>query len=185
MTKKRRPQLQSSRVVYRGRVITVAQDTIGTPDGRTVKMDVVRHRGSVVLVPQLTSNDVILIRQYRYVIGRWIWELPAGSLEEGESPAHGARRECEEETGWRPKTLVRLGAYYATPGFCDEKLTFYACRDLERPTRPVHLDPDEQIEASVFTLPDAWRKVERGEVIDLKTVTGLGMVSGRIPTRGR
>lgn len=185
MASKQRPRHRSTKVVYRGRVISVESDTVEMPDGRIVRMDVVRHRGSVVLVPQPTATDVILIRQYRYVIGRWIWELPAGSLEEGESPAHGARRECAEEVGWHPKTLLRLGAYYPTPGFCDEKLTFYACRDLVRPARPVHGDPDEQIEARTFTLEDAWRMVERGDVIDLKTVAGLGMVSGRMPARGR
>ncbi len=184
-TSARRPQRQSSRTVYRGRVITVVEDTIATADGRKVRMDVVRHRGSVVLVPQPTAKDVVLIRQYRYVLDRWIWELPAGSLDEGESPARGARRECAEEIGWHPRTLVRLGAYYPTPGFCDEKLTFYACRDLVRPRRPVHHDPDEQIDARTVTLADAWAMVARGDIIDLKTVAGLGMVSGRIPTRGR
>lgn len=185
MNRTERPRRQSSRTVYRGRVITVAQDVVETPDGRTVRMDVVRHRGSVVLVPQPSATSVILIRQYRYVINRWIWELPAGSLDEGETPARAARRECEEEVGWRPRTLVRLGAYYPTPGFCDEKLTFYACRDLVRPARAPHQDPDEQIEAEVVSLRDAWRMVERGDVSDLKTVAGLGMALGKIPTRER
>lgn len=185
MTVSKRPTRQSTRTVYRGRVITVAEDTIATPDGRRVRMDVVRHRGSVVLVPQPSTTEVILIHQYRYVIDRWIWELPAGSLEVGESPARGARRECEEEVGLRPRTLVRLGAYYPTPGFCDEKLTFYACRDLVRPKRAPHHDPDEQIEATVLTLRQAWLMVTRGEVVDLKTVTGLAMALGKIPTRER
>lgn len=185
MTKKARPKLHSTRTVYRGRVITVVEDTIRTADGRKVRMDVVRHRGSVVLIPQPTSADVILIRQYRYVLDRWIWELPAGSLDEGESPARGARRECAEETGWYPRTLAKLGAYYPTPGFCDEKLTFYACRDLARPQRPAVHDPDEQIDARTVKLDDAWRMIEAGDIIDLKTVVGLGMVSGRIPARGR
>jgi ADP-ribose pyrophosphatase len=177
-----RLKLETSRTVYKGRVITVNRDVVRTADDRTIRMDVVRHRGSVVLVPQPDASRVILIRQYRYVIDRWIWELPAGSLEEGESPARGARRECAEEVGWKPRTLVRLGAYYPTPGFCDEKLTFYACRDLEKPSRPPHQDPDEQIEARVLTLKQAWVMVTRGEIIDLKTVTGLAMVTGRIPS---
>lgn len=188
MTRKPTLELEQSRQVYAGRVITVNRDTVRTPDGRRLQMDVVRHRGSVVLAPQPDSSHVILIRQFRYVIGRWIWELPAGSLEAGESPARGARRECAEEVGWRPKTLVRLGVYYPTPGFCDEKLTFYACRDLVRPARAAAHDPDEQIEAQVFSLREAWRMVERGEIIDLKTVAGLAMLLGRIPTavtRGR
>lgn len=180
-----RPTSKSRTTVYRGRVITVERDVIDTGNGRTVAMDVVRHRGSVVLIPQPTRSSVILIRQYRYVIGRWIWELPAGSLELGEAPARAARRECEEETGWRPRTIEKLAAYYPTPGFCDEKLTFYACRDLERPKRPRDQDPDEQIEARTMTLKEAWSMVELGDVIDMKTVVGLGMVSGRLPVPGR
>ena len=177
--------LESSRTAYKGRVISVHRDIVRAAGGRRVRMDVVRHRGSVVLVPQPDLSTVILIRQYRYVIDRWIWELPAGSLEEGEAPARGARRECEEEVGWTPGTLVRLGAYYPTPGFCDEKLTFYACRDLKRPRRTPHQDPDEQIQAEVMPLRQAWAMVTCGDIIDLKTVAGLAMVSGRIPTRTR
>lgn len=185
MTRRRRPVSQSRTTVYRGRVITVERDVVDIGAGRTVAMDVVRHRGSVVLVPQPSRTEVIMIRQFRYVIGRWIWELPAGSLEQDESPARGARRECEEETGWRPRTLERLGAYYPTPGFCDEKLTFYACLDLVRPPKPPQHDPDEQIKAVRFKVHDVWRMIERGDVIDLKTVVGLGMISGRLPIRGR
>ncbi|ODS53558.1 MAG: hypothetical protein ABS36_13040 [Acidobacteria bacterium SCN 69-37] len=180
-----RPKLRASRTMYKGRVISVAQDTLTTADGRTVRMDVVRHRGSVVLVPQPTPRTVVLIRQYRYVIDKWIWELPAGSLEEGETPTRGARRECAEEIGWSPKTLVRLGVYYPTPGFCDEKLTFFACRDLVRPSGAVHRDPDEQITTAEMTLREAWRMIERGEILDLKTVVGLGMARGRLPARER
>lgn len=179
----RRPKQIASRTMYRGRVITVTRDTIVTTPGRTVQMDVVRHRGSVVLVPQPTRREVILIRQFRYVIGRWIWELPAGSLDPDETPARGARRECAEEVGWHPRTLVRLGVYYPTPGFCDEKLTFYACRDLERPRHTVHHDEDEQIEALTMSVDEAWRMAEDGRIVDLKTLAGLAMVTGRLPVR--
>lgn len=185
MTRSRRPVSVSRTTVYRGRVITVERDVVDVGQQRTLAMDVVRHRGSIVLVPQPTRTQVILIRQFRYVIGRWIWELPAGSLEPGETPARGARRECEEETGWRPRTLERLAAYYPTPGFCDEKLTFYACRDLMRPARPRAHDPDEQIEVATLGLREAWAMVERGDVIDMKTVVGLGMATGRLPRPGR
>lgn len=180
-----RPSSRSRTVVYRGRVINVERDIVDMGHGRTVAMDVVRHRGSVVLVPQPAPHAVILIRQFRYVIGRWIWELPAGSLEPGESPRRAARRECEEETGWRPGTLQRLGSFYPTPGFCDEKLTFYACRDLARPPIAPRHDPDEQIRAHRVSLREAWRMIERGEIVDMKTVVGLGFVYRRIPVPGR
>jgi ADP-ribose pyrophosphatase len=159
--------------IYEGRVFRIERDRVRLPTGRSVAMEVVRHRGSVVLIPQPSENRVILIRQYRYVIGRWIWELPAGSLEPGEAPVRAARRECQEEIGWRPTRVRRLGTYYPSPGFCDELMVFYACSGLVRPSRPAAVDPDEQIEPRTFTLREAWRLIDRGEVVDMKTVLGL------------
>jgi ADP-ribose pyrophosphatase len=180
-----RRQLRSRETVYRGRIFSVERERVTLPHGPIVTMDVVRHRGSVVLLPQPETGQVILIRQYRHVIRRWIWELPAGTLEPGERPARAARRECEEETGWRPRRVVRLGAYYATPGFCDERMIFYACLDLARPARRAMGDADEQILPQVFTLRQAWSLVRNGEVVDMKTVLGLAMIAGRVPVRGR
>ena len=159
--------------VYTGRVFSIERDQVRLPHGRIVTMEAVRHRGSVVLVPQPSAGRVILIRQYRYVIGRWIWELPAGSLEPGEAPAKAARRECQEEIGWRPSRIRRLGVYYPSPGFCDERMIFYACTGLIRPSTPAAVDPDEQIEPRTFSIRDVWRLIEKGEVIDMKTVVGL------------
>ena len=90
------------------------------PNGRTATFDIVRHRGSVVLIAQPTRQSVVLIRQFRYAIGQWVWELPAGSLERGERPDKAARRECEEEIGMSPRRISKVAALYPTPGFCDE-----------------------------------------------------------------
>jgi ADP-ribose pyrophosphatase len=174
---------RSSTLIYSGRVFRVEQDCVTLPHGRTVAMDVVRHRGSVVLVPQPSAREVVLIRQYRYVIGRWIWELPAGSLEPNEPPARAARRECVEEIGLRPAHLERLGEFFPTPGFCDERMIFYRCTGLVRPRRPGPRDPDEQIEPQTYTLRQAWALVSRGEIVDMKTVLGLAIVGRRIPLR--
>ena len=161
------------RTIYEGRVFRIERDLVTMPHGRSVAMEVVRHRGSVVLVPLPSPGRVILIRQYRYVIGRWIWELPAGSLEPGEAPARAARRECHEEIGWRPTRIRKLGAYYPSPGFCDERMIFYACTGLVRPSRPATIDPDEQIEPRTFSMREVWRLIAKGEVVDMKTVMGL------------
>jgi ADP-ribose pyrophosphatase len=165
------------RVVHRGRVFTVEQDTVRLTHGRTVRYDIVRHRGSVVLLAQPSSREIVLIRQYRYVVGRWIWELPAGSLDPGESPGRAARRECAEEIRLTPRRVERLAMFYPTPGFCDERMLFYRCTGLRRPVRPPAIDPDEQIEPRVFTLAAARRLIESGEVVDMKTVVGLTLVS--------
>ena len=146
------------------------------PNGREVTLDLVRHRGSVVMIPQPSRRQVILIRQYRYAIRQWIWELPAGSLEPGEAPRAAARRECREEIGLSPRRLTRLTALYPTPGFCDELMIFYRCEDLVRPGRAVAVDPDEQIEPRVFSLTEARRLVTNGEILDMKTVLGLRLV---------
>jgi ADP-ribose pyrophosphatase len=172
-------------VVYTGRVFRVERDEVLLPHGRTVTMDIVRHRGSVVLIPQPSPREIVLIRQYRYVIGRWIWELPAGSLEPGEAPLRAARRECVEEIGLRPGRVERLAEYVPTPGFCDERMIFYRCTDLVPPGRRRPLDPDEQIEPKTFTVGTIWEMVRRGEIVDMKTVVGVALVTGKIPSRER
>jgi ADP-ribose pyrophosphatase len=166
----------SRTVPYDGRIFRVERDVVTLPHGRRATMEVVRHRGSVVLVPQPALDRVVLIRQYRYVINRWIWELPAGSLEPGEAPARAARRECEEEIGLTPTRLRRLGTFYPTPGFCDEKMIFYRCDGLRTPRVTPARDEDEQIEPRTFTLRAAWRLVERGRIIDMKTILGLVLI---------
>jgi ADP-ribose diphosphatase len=169
----------SHEVLYDGRIFRIDRDLIRLSTGRSVAMEIVRHRGSVVLVPQPAPGRVILIRQYRYAINRWIWELPAGSLEPDERPAAAARRECAEEIGLTPARVSRIGTYFPTPGFCDERMVFYLCRDLAPPRRPVARDEDEQIEPKTFAISHVWRMVDRGEVIDMKTVLGLLLLERR------
>jgi ADP-ribose pyrophosphatase len=173
----RSPQRRSRRVSFSGRVFRVESDRVRLANGRVATLDVVRHRGSVVLVPQPTPDAIILIRQFRYAIDRWIWELPAGSIDPGESPRHAARRECEEEIGWTPRRLEPLGLFYPTPGFCDESMRFYRCRDLVPLARPVAQDPDEAIEPKTFAVTDVRRMIARGEIIDMKTVVGLALLA--------
>ena len=160
-------------VVFAGPVFRVEREAVRLSNGRTATLDVVRHRGSVVLIPQPSPSTVILIRQYRHAIRKWIWELPAGSLDPGEAPLRAARRECEEEIGLTPRRLTRLGIFYPTPGFCDERMVFYQCRDLGTPARRVELDPDEQLEPRTFSVAAVRRMIQRREIVDMKTVVGF------------
>lgn len=146
------------------------------PNGRTATLDIVRHRGSVVLIPQPSPGEIILIRQYRYAINRWIWELPAGTLDPGERPLVAARRECAEEIGLTPRRVTHVGTFYPTPGFCDEVMHYYVCTDLRTPTRAPTIDPDEQIVPGLFSLRRARAMVARGDIADMKTVLGLGLL---------
>jgi ADP-ribose pyrophosphatase len=162
--------------VYDGKVFGVDRDTVRMPNGREVTVDVVRHSKSVVLIPVPEPGHVILIRQYRYAVNAFLWELPAGSVDEGESPEQAARRECHEEIGKVPATVVRLSAMYPTPGYCDEEMVFFRLANLEEPTDAAALDEDEDIEAKTFELREAREMVRRGEITDMKTVAGLAMI---------
>jgi ADP-ribose pyrophosphatase len=164
------------RVVYDGRIIRTEIDRVRLANGREATLEVVRHRGSVVLIPQPSRGAIVLVRQYRYVIGKWIWELPAGSLEAGERPAIAARRECEEEIGLSPKSVRLLTSLYPTPGFCDEIMHFFHCTGLRPPARPAHQDVDEDLRPRVFTLKEALRLERTGRIVDMKTAIGLRLV---------
>jgi ADP-ribose pyrophosphatase len=173
------------RTIYQGRVFRLDQELATIGNARRITVDVIRHRGSVVLIPEPGPGKVILIRQYRHVIRRWIWELPAGTLDAGERLDHAARRECEEEIGLTPTRLTRLGAYYPTPGFCDELMVFYRCRGLVAPKRGRAPDEDELIEPKTFTIARAWSLVRAGDIVDMKTVLGLAMIDGAVPRARR
>jgi ADP-ribose pyrophosphatase len=170
------PERLSHERVYDGKVFDVDRDGVRMPNGRDVTVDVVRHPKSVVLIPMPEPGHVILIRQYRYPVNAFLWELPAGSVDEGETPEQAAARECHEEIGQVPGTVVRLGALYPTPGYCDELMLFYRLSSLEQPTTEAHADEDEDIEARTFELAEAREMIRRGEIVDMKTVVGLTMV---------
>ncbi len=165
-------------MAYTGRIFSVEIDRVQFPSGQIVDMEIVRHPGSVVMLPMPSPSEIILIRQYRYTIDRWIWELPAGSLKPNEDPTAAAARECEEEVGLFPGRVERLRSFYPTPGFCDEEMIFYRCSALRAPDADstAQKDENEDLEPRVFTIEQARRLVEAGEIVDLKTVVGLMLV---------
>lgn len=166
----------SSEQVFAGKVFSVDRDKVRMPNGRTVTVDVVRHSKSVVLLPVPEPGKIILIRQYRYPVNAFLWELPAGSVDEGETPDQAARRECHEEIGLVPSTVVRLSALYPTPGYCDEEMIFFRVSSLEKSDEPAQVDEDEDIEARTFDVRDARDMVRRGEITDMKTLIGLTLI---------
>jgi ADP-ribose pyrophosphatase len=167
------------RKVFAGRIFTVNVESITLPRGERLEAEVIRHPGSVVLVPITDTGDIVLVRQYRHAIGRWAWELPAGSLNAGEDPRTAAIRECQEEIGLIPTSLDRLGAFFPTPGYCDEEMNVYRATGL-RPSADgdpaAQQDEDEDIEAKAFPVAEIRRMIAAGEIIDLKTVAGLSLI---------
>jgi ADP-ribose pyrophosphatase len=167
--------------VYEGRVFTLQIETLTLPKGHELKAEIIRHPGSVVIIPVTDAGEIILVRQYRPAIGRWAWELPAGSLKPGEDVAQAAARECQEEIGLIPKTLEKVGAFYPTPGYCDEEMNFYVASGLRTPgsgDAEAHADDDEDIEAKPVSRARIAEMIAGGEIIDLKTVAGLALLNG-------
>jgi ADP-ribose pyrophosphatase len=169
------------RRIYQGRVFTVQVETVTLPNGSVLDAEIIRHPGSVVIVPVTEHGDIILVRQYRHAIGRFAWELPAGSLKLSEDAADAARRECQEEVGLVPGRLTPLGSCFPTPGYCDEEMNFFRADGLREPradetARP---DDDEDIEARAFSRAAVQQMVAAGEIIDLKTIAGLALLDSR------
>jgi ADP-ribose pyrophosphatase len=166
----------SSEIVFTGKVFSVERARVRLPHGRESVQEIVRHPKSAVLVPVPEPGYVILIRQYRYALNTWMWELPAGSADEGETPEQAARRECHEEIGKVPATIVRLAALYPTPGYCDEEMVFFRVSNLEDTHEKAKVDEDEDIQVKVFELREAREMVRRGEIVDMKTIVGLTLI---------
>jgi ADP-ribose pyrophosphatase len=173
------PDLKQSDIIYKGRVFKITVDHVAYPDGRVVKMECVRHRGSVVLLPMTANGGILLVRQYRYVVDQWLWELPAGTLEPNESAHAAALRECHEEVGKIAGHAQKLLTFFPSPGFCDEQMTFFQLthlRDRLPAEAAPHQDPDEILNVKEFSLQEVRDMVKVGEICDMKTVVGVTLI---------
>jgi ADP-ribose pyrophosphatase len=167
------------RRLYEGRVLSLDVDEVSEPGGVTGTREVVRQTGSVAALPVLDDGRIVLVRQYRYAVSDFVWELPAGRRDPSESPEAGARRELEEEVGLRAASLEPLSTFWTTPGFCDEVMHLFRATGLESiPPRP---EADERIEPGTFTLDEAMAMVARGEIREGKTLVALLLERARRP----
>ena len=165
-------------VVYKGRVFSVEVDQVVLPDGRHTELAIVRHHPSVVLVPVRDDGRIVMIRQYRHALKKDLWELPAGNVDADETAEAAAARECEEEIGEVPGRIERLGAFYPTPGYCDEEMIFFRVSELRPPPpdSPHRPDDAEIITTHPMAKAEAKGMVARGEIIDLKTAYALTLL---------
>jgi len=169
------------RRVFQGRIFSVSIESITLPRGEPLEAEIVRHPGSAVLIPITDDGAIVLVRQYRPALGRSAWELPAGSLKPGEDPRAAAARECHEEIGLIPSAVEPVGAFFPTPGYCDEEMHFYVATGLREPTADDHVvqrDEDEDIESRVFSVETIRSMIASGAIVDLKTVAGLALIQG-------
>jgi len=158
-------------MIYAGEVFSVRRDRVREPGGIEATRDVVVHLGSVVLLPVLPGERILLVRQYRHAAGEALWELPAGRIERGESAVAAARRELREETGYAARRYRRLVEFYPTPGFVSERMLVYEARGL-RPGAALP-ETDERIAAQAFALAEIERWIRGGRVRDGKTIAGI------------
>lgn len=167
-----------SHPIYPGKVVDLRLDRVELPNGKVAELEVIRHVGAAAVVPLDDRGRVVLVRQYRYAVDDWLLEVPAGKLDSGEDPETCARRELEEETGFRPLILESLGWIYTTPGFTDEKIWLFLARVLE-PARQ-RLEDDEILEVECLPLADALERARDGRIRDGKTVCALLRAAARL-----
>ena len=166
------PTIESRRI-YSGKIISVRVDTITLPDGGTSQREIVEHGDSVVVVPVDDQQRVLLVRQYRKALEKSLLEAPAGGIEEGESPEEGVHRELQEEIGFKPGILRRLGGFWMTPGFCTEYMHAYLATNLQESALPS--DEDENIEVVPVPLSEVESLIRSGEIEDAKSIAALLM----------
>ncbi|PZE22021.1 NUDIX hydrolase [Paenibacillus xerothermodurans] len=160
----------SSQPIFEGRVISVHVDTVQLPNGAMSTREIVRHPGAVAVLA-LLDDRMLVVEQYRKPLERSQIEIPAGKLEPGEDPAEAAKRELEEETGYRCANLKHLSSFYTSPGFSDEILHLYVAEHLVEGN--IHLDEDEFLECEAITLEQAQQYIREQRISDAKTVAAV------------
>jgi len=164
----------SSKVSFKGPVFSVMTDHVQEPGNVKARRDVIRHSGSIVVLPLDESRrtpHVLLERQYRYAAGQRMWELPAGRVDPGENHLAAAKRELIEETGYRASRWEKALYFFVSPGFLDESMTVYLARGLHKGV--AEPEEDERITVRFFPLRQAVQMAMTGKIIDAKTIASL------------
>jgi ADP-ribose pyrophosphatase len=164
-------KLLSSTEICKTPIFTVTMDRAIDPDGFEIKRAIVQHGGSAVVMPVDDRGRILLVRQFRLPARQYLWELPAGRVDEDETTLQAARRELGEETGLRAKHWRKIAMFYASPGFLAEKMTIYLATGLtEGASTPME---DERIETRWFTARELGEMIRKGRIIDAKTMIGF------------
>lgn len=171
------PEVIRTERPYQGRIVQVRVDEVRR-NGHTMRLEVVEHVPSVGIVPLRDDGRVVLIRQYRHATGEHLIEIPAGSIDPGETGEECAQRELAEEIGCRADRIVRLGGFYLCPGYLTEFMEIFLARGLRAATATP--DEDEQIELVEMPLDEALRLHAAGELRDAKSVAALAMAAAHL-----
>ncbi len=162
---------KASALKYHGRVFDVYEEDVVLPNGRTSRLSRIDHGATITAVPVDAKGNLILLRQYRHAVGKYLIEIPAGNMDKNETPEECALRELQEEIGYGAKRLVKLYEGYLVPGYCNEYMYFYLALDLYDSHKAA--DEDEIIEKFTVSFEEAFAMLGRGEIEDSKTALGL------------
>jgi ADP-ribose pyrophosphatase len=157
--------------IYRGKIVGLHVDTIRQASGRTTIREVVLHPGGVTAVPVLGDGRILLIRQFRYPVGKFILELPAGKLDSGQPPLETMARELEEEIGYNARIITHECTFYTTPGISNESIHLFFARDLVPCAQ--RLEEGEHITVEAYSIEECIQKISTGEIADAKTILGI------------
>ncbi len=161
----------SSKEIFSGNLLKLRVDQVLLPNGRKSTREIVEHPGAVAVVAITDNDEILMVRQYRKAIERELLEIPAGKLEKGEPKETCVKRELMEETGYYPNELKHLTSFYTSPGFSNEIIHLFLAKNLIKKTRDA--DFDEYLQAEKITIEEALKKIQSGEIVDSKTITGL------------
>lgn len=171
------PKTLSTETLYKGRIFDVLLADIREGDAQYSR-EIVTHHGSAVIVPVFDDNTVALVRQYRHPAGKYLLEIPAGSLNEGEDPMQGAARELEEEIGVTAAKIEKLTEFYVSPGFLTEKMHLFLATGLTETAQM--LESDEILTLHLYTFDQLSTMIQTGEIEDAKTIIGIMMASTKL-----
>ncbi|MBI5217280.1 MAG: NUDIX hydrolase [Ignavibacteriae bacterium] len=167
-------KLLKRNLIHQGRVFNTIVDDVEYPSGRTSIREVAEHPGGAVALAMFPDRKIILIKQHRYPIDKFLWELPAGKLEKGEEPLACVKRELEEESGYSASEWKKITTIYTTPGFCDEQLHLYLATNLTKLPDGRRLEEGEQtMTMEIVPLEQAVDMIHRAEIVDAKTIIAI------------
>jgi ADP-ribose pyrophosphatase len=171
-------EILHSEYLYRGKIINLRVNEVRLPNKNIAIREIVEHRGAAVIVALDEQQRVLMVRQYRSAAGKELLEVPAGTLNSGEDPALCATRELKEETGYQAAQWEPIGYFYSSPGFSTEKMYLYLAQQLTQ--SEASPEEDEEIAVELVPLPQALNMIERGEIVDAKTIIGLHRAAKRL-----
>ncbi len=163
--------MKDNRVIYKGKLISLAARTVRLPNKFVAHLEVITHPGAALVVPFLSRDKIILLRQLRPVIGAYLYELPAGTLKKNETVLSCGRREIMEETGYRAKRFTRLGYIYPVPGYSTEKIVIFKAEGLSK--KNAQVEEDEIIRSFIVTRKQLKAIFKKGKIVDAKTICAL------------